>query len=140
MYLSGPEETDGLQVFHGVSVLGVDALKQVDLLLQDLRLGVDHTDHAGLDTHHKADAQTEQRHTNTRLRLALRLLGCLAGLWVCGPWAYRVPVHQQNLHSCTAVLDHLGDVMFDGERHVHVCGGWTRRRTETSGLSGPRGC
>lgn len=36
MYLGGPEEADGLQMFHAVSVLRVDALKQVDLLLQDL--------------------------------------------------------------------------------------------------------
>lgn len=34
-YLGGSEEADGLQVFHVVSVLRVDSLKQVDFLLQD---------------------------------------------------------------------------------------------------------
>lgn len=47
-YLGGSEEADGLQVFHAVSVLGVDAFKQVNLLLQDLRLSVDHAHDARL--------------------------------------------------------------------------------------------
>lgn len=34
-YLGGSEKADGLQVFHVVSVLRVDSLKQVDFLLQD---------------------------------------------------------------------------------------------------------
>lgn len=57
LYLGRSEEADGLQVFHVVSVLGVDALEQVDLLLQDLRLSVDHTHYAGLCT---------RTHTHTR--------------------------------------------------------------------------
>lgn len=50
--LGGSEKADGLQVLHGVSALRVDPLKQVDLLLQDLRLGVDHTHDAGLSHTH----------------------------------------------------------------------------------------
>lgn len=48
VYLGGSEEGNGLQVLHAVSVLRVDAFKQVNLLLQYLRLSVHHADNARL--------------------------------------------------------------------------------------------
>ena len=38
------------------------------------------------------------------------------------PWtgSYRVLVHQQDLHARPAVLDHPGDVLLHGQRHVHL--------------------
>lgn len=48
LYLGGAQEANGLQVLHRLSVEGVDALEEVHLLLQDLRLRVHHAHHAGL--------------------------------------------------------------------------------------------
>lgn len=46
--LGWPEKADRFKVLHIVSVLWVNALKKEDLLLQDLRLSVDHTHYTGL--------------------------------------------------------------------------------------------
>lgn len=48
LYLGGTKEADGLQVLHAVSVLRIDPFEQINLFLQNLRVGVYYTHYTGL--------------------------------------------------------------------------------------------
>jgi len=47
-YLGGTNKADGIEVFHGLPTRVRDQLKQVNLLLENLRLGINHAHDAGL--------------------------------------------------------------------------------------------
>ena len=48
VHLCWSEEANGIEMLHGLSAMVANKLKKVDLLLQDLRLWVHHTDYTNL--------------------------------------------------------------------------------------------